>query len=168
MGAPPGVWVLLQVPWARTHLGTRREAEGKGDTYEQDGEARGRVRAAHMEPNTSRSVGDRPRVILRARVAAVLFRPAWRVPPVLSSEARSKAQGRAARSRGRGGQAEARPGTHEIPSALTPQPSRLSPHASALWLCFFWGFGVLGFWALESRKPLIAAPTPPEKSLVSR
>ena len=42
--------VLDQVPWvAATHLGTRRGAEGKGDTYGQDEEARASVRVAHIQ-----------------------------------------------------------------------------------------------------------------------
>ena len=103
---------------AATHLGARRGAEGKGATPASRMGSREQASGSHTWSRASRSSGDRPKVILRARIAAVLFRPAWRVPPVLSSEARSKAQGRAARSLGRGGQAGARPSTHEKGRAL--------------------------------------------------
>ena len=49
-GAFGGAFRCLCVGRWRTHLGRRRGAEGKCDTYEQDGEARASVRVAHMAP----------------------------------------------------------------------------------------------------------------------
>ena len=80
------------------------------------------VRVAHMV--AQKQLRGQAKGHPACTIAAVLFRqqpgvrPAWRVPPVLSSEAHSKAQGQAARSLGRGGQAGAWPGTHERGCAL--------------------------------------------------
>ena len=54
-----GAFRCFQVPWAAgTHLGTRRGAEGKSGTYEQDREARASVRVALMEPYCTQLMGQ--------------------------------------------------------------------------------------------------------------